>query len=299
MKHRSTSVRMRQKQKWGRLFVLPACLIIFLFVVYPLVYTFYLSFCDYNFAFDSKPTFTGLQNYISMFKDKLFVQALTNTLLLSAIQFVLMMVIALALALLLYKKTKHSWFYRTSIFMPIVVPASLVCLLFSWMLANNFGIVNKFLIEVLHLPKLASDWLTRADTAKGCVVVVSLWNKVGFCTILFLSGLQGISKDVLEAADLDGATGFRKLFYIILPSLSETFVVVGIWAVLQTLKLFVTPMVLTSGGPANATQVLYMYIYKTAFLNYDMGYAAAMSFVFSVIVMVFAVLNMKLSTRED
>lgn len=298
MNHTSTSIRMRQKAKWGRLFVLPACLIIFCFVVYPLVYTFYLSFTDYNFAYDLKPTFVGLKNYIDMFKDKLFLQALSNTLLLSAISFVLMMVISLALALLLYKKTRHSWFYRTSIFMPIVVPASLVCLLFSWMLGNNFGIVNKFLINI-GLPKLVSDWLTSPNTAKGCVVAVSLWNKVGFCTILFLSGLQGISKDILEAADLDGATGFKKLFHIILPSLSETFVVVGIWAVLQTLKLFVTPMVLTSGGPANATQVLYMYIYKTAFLNYDMGYAAAMSFVFSIIVMVFALLNMKLSTRED
>lgn len=298
MNHTSTSIRMRQKAKWGRLFVLPACLIIFCFVVYPLVYTFYLSFTDYNFAFDLKPTFVGLQNYIDMFKDKLFLEALSNTLLLSAISFVLMMVLSLALALLLYKKTKHSWFYRTSIFMPIVVPASLVCLLFSWMLGNNFGIVNKFLMNI-GLPKLVTGWLTQPDTAKGAVVVVSLWNKVGFCTILFLSGLQGISRDILEAADLDGATGFKKLFHIILPSLSETFVVVGIWAILQTLKLFVTPMVLTSGGPANATQVLYMYIYKTAFLNYDMGYAAAMSFVFSIIVMVFALLNMKLSTRED
>lgn len=298
MNHTSTSIRMKQKQKWGRLFVLPACLIIFCFVVYPLVYTFYLSFTDYNFAYDLKPTFVGLRNYIDMFSDKLFLEALSNTLLLSAISFVLMMVLSLALALLLYKKTKHSWFYRTSIFMPIVVPASLVCLLFSWMLGNNFGIFNKFLMQI-GLPKLVTGWLTNPNTAKGCVVVVSLWNKVGFCTILFLSGLQGISKDILEAADLDGATGFKKLFHIILPSLSETFVVVGIWAVLQTLKLFVTPMVLTSGGPANATQVLYMYIYKTAFLNYDMGYAAAMSFIFSIIVMVFALLNMKLSTRED
>ncbi len=159
MNHTSTSIRMKQKQKWGRLFVLPACLVIFCFVVYPLVYTFYLSFTDYNFAYDLKPTFVGLQNYINMFSDKLFIEALSNTLLLSAISFVLMMVLSLALALLLYKKTKHSWFYRTSIFMPIVVPASLVCLLFSWMLGNNFGIFNKFLIQI-GLPKLVTGWLT-------------------------------------------------------------------------------------------------------------------------------------------
>ncbi len=296
---KALSLREKHKRRWGKLFVLPSCLVIFLFVVYPLVSTLVLSFCDYNFVFDAEPTFVGFQNYISMFDDKLFVQALSNTLLFSAIQFCLMMVLALMLALLLFYKKRHSWFFRTSIFMPIVVPASLICLLFTWMLANNFGIVNRFLIDTLHLPKLAADWLTSEKTAKWCVIIVSLWNKVGFCTILFLSGLQGIPQDILEAGDIDGATGFRKLVHIILPNLSETYVVAGIWAILQTLKLFVTPMVLTKGGPANATQVLYMYIYKSAFLNFDMGYAAAMSFVLSIIVMAFALLNMKLNTRKD
>lgn len=295
----SLGVRQKQKQRWGKLFVSPSVFIIFLFVVYPLGYTLYLSFFEYNFVFDPKPSFVGLRNYFSMFKDKLFVQALSNTLLISAISFVLIMVVGMALALLLFYKKKRSWFYRTSIFMPIVVPASLVCLLFTWMLANNFGVVNKFLINTLHLPKLARDWLTAEKTAKGAIVVVSLWNKVGFVTILFLSGLQGISSDIMEAAAIDGATGLKKLFRIILPNLTETYVVAGIWAILQTLKLFVTPMVLTKGGPANTTQVLYMYIYKSAFLNFDMGYAAAMSFVFSLIVMVFAVLNLRLSTKED
>lgn len=296
---KAVRTREKQKQQWGRLFVLPSCVVVFLFVVYPLGYTLYLSFHEYNFVFDNAPIFCGIQNYISMFKDKLFLQALSNTMLFSAIMFCLMMVFALALALLLYYKPRRSWFYRTSIFTPIVVPASLVCLLFTWMLANDFGIVNKTLIYTLHLPRLAADWLTSAQTAKWCVIVVSLWNKVGFCTILFLAGLQGISTDILEASDIDGATGAKKLGYIILPNLSETYVVAGIWAILQTLKLFVTPMVLTKGGPANSTQVLYMYIYKTAFQNFDMGYAAAMSFVFSLIIMVFALLNMKLNTRED
>lgn len=291
--------RQRQKRKWGVLFILPSCLLIFAFVVYPIADTFYLSFCKYNFLYDKSPSFVGFGNYVSMFKDKLFVQSLTTTLELSVVQFVLIMVLALLFALLLFFKSKHSWFYRTSIFMPIVVPASLICILFTWMLSNNFGIVNKFLIETLHLPQLARDWLTKPSTAKACVNVVSLWNKVGFCTILFLAGLQGISKDILEASDIDGATGFKKLFHIILPNLSETYVVAGIWAILQTLKLFVTPMVLTKGGPANSTQVLYMYIYKSAFQNYDMGYAAAMSFVFTLIIMVFALLNLRLNTRED
>ncbi|NLD34343.1 MAG: sugar ABC transporter permease [Clostridiales bacterium] len=296
---RVVSLRQKHKQRWGKLFILPAILVIFLFVVYPIVYTLILSFSEYNFVFDPAPNIVGFRNYTSMFKDKLFLQALSNTLVFSAFQFAAMMVFALLLALMLFFVRGRSWLFRTSIFMPIVVPASLVCLLFTWMLANNFGIVNRFLIDTLGMPRLASNWLTTERTAQGSVIVVSLWNKVGFCTILFLSGLQGISQDVLEAGDIDGATGIKKLRYIILPNLAETYVVAGIWAILQTLKLFVTPMVLTKGGPANTTQVLYMYIYKTAFLSFDMGYAAAMSFVLSIIVMAFALLNMRLNTRKD
>jgi len=299
MQKAAVGLRARQKQRWGKIFVLPSLLVLLSFVVYPLLHTLYLSFHEYNFAFDPEPVFNGIQNYIDIFSDKNFIKAFNNTMYLSFFSFVLMMVLALGLALMLFYKTRHSWFFRTSIFMPIVVPASLICLLFTWMLADNFGIVNQFLIHTLKLPKLATAWLTQKETARWAVIIVSLWNKVGFCTILFLSGLQGISNDILEAADLDGATGFKKLFHIIIPNLSETFVVAGIWAILQTVKLFVTPMVLTKGGPANFTRVIYMYIYESAFLDFDMGYAAAMSFVFSAIIMVFALLNLKLNTRED
>lgn len=231
------------------LFVLPTVLVLFLFVVYPISYTAILSFSDYNFAFDKRPKFNGFNNFLATAKDIQFVRALSNTLVFTVIMFTLLIVLSLAFALLLFYKKKRSWFYRTSIFMPIVVPASLICLLFTWMLADNFGILNKFLISV-GLSKYAHNWLTDAKTARWWVIIVSIWGKVGFSTILFLSGLQGISSELFEAAEIDGAVGFKKLIYIIIPNLSETFAVVGIWAVLQCLKLFVTPNVLTKGGRA-------------------------------------------------
>lgn len=290
--------RKREKELWGILFVLPTCLVLFLFVVYPIAYTAILSFCDYNFAFDKRPKFNGFNNFIAMTKDIQFVQALSNTLVFTVIMFTLFIVLALSFALLLFYKKKRSWFYRTSIFMPIVVPASLICLLFTWMLADNFGIFNKFLINI-GLSKYVHNWLTDAKTARWWVIIVSIWGKVGFGTILFLSGLQGISSELFEAAEIDGAVGFKKLLYIIIPNLSETFAVVGIWAVLQCLKLFVTPNVLTKGGPGNATIVLYQKIYNEAFMNYEMGYASSIAFILTALVMIFSILNLKISKREE
>lgn len=282
---------------WGRLFVLPTCVVLFLFVVYPVCYTLALSFCDYNFAYDVKPTFVGLKNFVTMVSDRQFLTALSNTLVFTAIMFVILIVLSMAFALLLFNKKKRSWFYRTSIFMPIVVPPSLICLLFTWMLADNFGILNKFLMEI-GLPGLTHNWLTDAKTARWWVIIVSIWGKVGFSTILFLAGIQGIPQDMFEAADIDGAVGWKKLLYVIIPNLTETFVVTGIWSILQCLKLFVTPNVLTKGGPANATLVMYQEIYNEAFLNFEMGYASAIAFVLTALVMIFAFLNMRISGKE-
>jgi len=289
--------RRKIKAMWGRLFVLPTCIVLFIFVVYPICYTSYLSLCDYNFAFDKKPTFIGFRNFVNIFQDKQFLAALSNTLVFTVFMFSLLIILSLAFALLLFYKKKRSWFYRTSIFMPIVVPASLICLLFTWMLADNFGIVNRFLMNI-GLSRYTHNWLTDAKTARWWVIIVSIWGKVGFSTILFLAGIQGIPQDMFEAADIDGAVGWKKLLYVIIPNLTETFVVTGIWSILQCLKLFVTPNVLTKGGPANATLVMYQEIYNEAFLNFEMGYASAIAFVLTALVMIFAFLNMRISGKE-
>jgi len=290
--------REQARKIWGIIFVLPTFLFIFLFMVYPLIYSFYISLSDYNFVYDVAPKFVGLKNYFKAFADPTFIVSMKNTFCFAGLFFVLVMVISFLIALLLYYCNHFSWFFRTSIFIPIVIPISLVCILFSWMFAENFGIVNYFLSDVLHLPQWAHAWLTDPKTAMDIVILVSLWCCIGFETILFLAGLQGISSDLFEAAAVDGATGWRKVFYIILPNLKETYVITGIWAILQGLKVFVQPMVLTQGGPGNATLVMYMHIYNNAFLHFDLGYAAALAFILSVIILFFSILNLKLSSSK-
>lgn len=294
---KTTSSRQKSKQRWGFIFCLPCFLIIALFVVYPLGYTLYLSACEYNFAFDAAPKFQGLANYINMFKDSKFITALVNTLQFAAVDFILLMVIPLILALLLFFKGRHTWFFRTSIFMPIVVPASLVCIVFTWLLSTDFGLLNKFLVGI-GLPNMALPWLTSEKTALWSLLSVNLWCNIGFITILYLSGLQAISPDILEAADMDGATGFKKIIHVILPNLSQTYIITGIWAIVAALKVFVEPMVMTNGGPGSSTLVLYMYIYNNAFKYFDVGYAAAMAFFLSLMILVVSLINFRLNNRR-
>ena len=299
MKRVSSRLGSRQKQNWGRMFVLPCFLSIAVFVAYPLCYTLYLSLCDYNFAFDLKPTFVGLQNYIDMFQDDKFVIALKNTLVFALADFTLLMVVPLVLALILFFKRKRTRIFRTAIFVPIVVPASLICIVFTWMFSKDYGIINQFLINVLHLPGLARSWLTSSDTALACLVVVSLWCNIGFSVMLYLAGLQAISPDILEAADMDGATGLKKITRIILPNLKQTYILTGINATVTALKVFVEPSVMTNGGPGTATIVLYQYIYTTAFKYYDLGYAAAMAFLLSVLILIVSMINFMINSRKD
>lgn len=295
--NKAISSRQKTKQRWGIIFCLPCFLIIALFVVYPLGYTLYLSLCEYNFAFDAAPKFQGLANYMNMFKDSKFLAALLNTLRFAVVDFALLMIVPLILALLLFFKGRHTWFFRTSIFMPIVVPASLVCIVFTWLLSTDFGLLNKFL-NVIGLPNLALPWLTSDKTALWSLLTVNLWCNIGFITILYLSGLQAISPDILEAADMDGATGFRKIIHVILPNLSQTYIITGIWAIVAALKVFVEPMVMTNGGPGSSTLVLYMYIYNNAFKYYDVGYAAAMAFFLSLMILLVSLINFRLNNRK-
>ena len=284
----------KQKAFWGILFILPSFLIIAIFVAYPLCYTAYLSMSDYNFMYDLAPTFVGMKNYTTLFSDPDFIVSIKNTAIFATLDFVLLISISLIIALLIFFCKKGTGIFRTAVFTPIVVPASLACIIFGWMFGESFGYVNYFLIKI-GLPQFTRAWLTSKDTAMGTILVANLWYNIGFITILFLAGLQSISTDILEAAVVDGATGLRKIVYIILPNLKESFVITGIWGVVTALKVFVEPMVMTGGGPGNITKTLYLYIYNTAFKNFDMGYASAMAFVLSGLILLFSLINLLIS----
>jgi len=290
--------RRRRKAPVGILFVLPAFLFIFAFMLYPLASSGYMSLTKFNFVYDARPTFIGFDNYVAAFKDPQFVTSLTNTLVFGFFYFLIVMVVSLGIALLLFQKLRFNAFFRSAVFVPIVVPLSLAGLVFLWILQPNYGLLNHFLSEVLNMPSLARPWLSEGSTAMASIIGLALWATIGFETILFLAGLQSISPDTLEAAEIDGARGFKKLFYIILPNLRQTYVLTGTWAIIHALKVFVEPMVMTDGGPGTSTLVLYQQVYQTAFTFYDMGYASAMGYILGLIIMILVVLNFWLGGRK-
>lgn len=275
----------------GILFILPAFLFIFSFMFYPLVYSFYMSLHKYNFVYDKVPKFNGIGNYVKAFHDPNFIVSLKNTFTYGLWYFGLIMIVSLSVALLLFHTKKFNNVFRTIIFLPIVVPVSLSSLVFLWILQENYGLLNFILRDVLNLSFLAKPWLNNGTTAMGSIIGVSLWATIGFETILFLGGLQSISREILEAAEVDGASGLRRIFSIILPNLRETYILTGMWAILHGLKVFVEPMVMTNGGPGNSTLVMYQEIYFSAFINFDMGYASAMAYILGAITLLFALLN--------
>ena len=253
---------------------------------------------EYDFMYDLTPSFVGIKNYVSLFSDPDFLVSMKNTAVFASLDFILLMVLSLIIALLIFFCKKGTGIFRTAVFTPIVVPASLACIIFGWLFSENFGYINYFLVKI-GLPQLTRAWLTSRNTAMGTTIAANLWYNIGFITILFLAGLQSISTDILEAAVVDGATGIKKIFYIVLPSLRESFVITGIWGIVTALKVFVEPMVMTGGGPGNATRTLYMYIYNTAFKYFDMGYASAMAFVLSGLILLFSLINLMVSKGEN
>lgn len=281
---RQKSSRKRGDRIAGMLFVLPAAIFIFAFMLFPLLYSGYLSLTKYNFVRQATPEFIGFENYVRAVQDPIFMTAFRNTAVYAVFYFVIVMVVSLAVAMLLFRKLRFSTFYRSAIFMPIVVPLSLAGLIFVWILQPNYGLLNHLLSNVLGMPGLSRAWLSDGTTAMAAIIVLSLWATIGFLTILFLSGLQAIPEEILEAAEIDGAGGWRRFTDVIAPSLRPTFVITGTWGILHALKVFVEPMVLTDGGPGTSTLVLYQHIYTTAFNYFDMGYASAMGYLLGALI---------------
>ncbi|GEP27926.1 ABC transporter permease [Cryobacterium levicorallinum] len=279
----------------GFFFILPAFLFIFVFMLYPIVSSGYMSLTEYNFVYDEAPTFIGIDNYVAAFQDDKFVTALTNTFVFGISFFVIVMLSSLCIALLLFQKLRFNSFYRSAIFVPIVVPLSLAALIFLWILQPNYGLLSHVVGDVLGWHALNQPWLANGTIAMIAIVILASWASIGFVTILFLAGLQGISTETLEAAEMDGAAGFKKVLHIILPSLRETYVLTGTWTIIHALKVFVEPMVMTDGGPGTSTLVLYQQVYLTAFTYFDMGYASAMAYILGAIILVLVVVNFAVS----
>ena len=268
----------------GWAFILPAFLFLFLFMLYPIIHTFILSFQKFNFVYDNRPVFVGINNYIEILKDDTFQKATANTLYFALIYIPAVFILGFIIGFLFSKESLFaSKAANIVLFIPMVIPISMFCFMFLFILNPQWGLINSFLKDYLGLPSLVRNWMNNTSTALNVIIVVTIWQTIGFIGLLFMSGIQAIPNSVIEASIIDGANTWRRISSIILPNLRETYMVVGILSIITAIKLYAQVVAMTgsfspsvAGGPANSTLTLYVATWRAAFINYDMGTGAAM-----------------------
>ena len=270
---------LKGKQKWvPYLFILPWLIGLLVFVAFPMIFSLGMSLFDWDIVGDR--IFIGLKNYIDMFHDELFYHSLKVTFQYAVILVPLNVGLALALALLLNKPLKCLGAFKTIFYLPSVLSGVALALLWGWIL-NDRGILN-YLLSLFHIK--AVPWLKDPDVAVWSMVLTTAW-ALGSMMMVFLSGLKEIPEQVIEAARIDGASGFKSFYRITLPLLGPTIVYNIIMAIIASMQQLTVIINLTNGGPMKSTYMYSMYLYENAFTKFRLGYASANAWVMFIIVM--------------
>ena len=274
----------------GYSFVLPNFIGYFIFVFLTVIFTFVLCVMKWDGS-DAPMKFVGIQNFVKLFHDSGFIISLKNTLVYAVWTVPLTMVAALLIAVLLNSKIKGIILFRTAFFFPYVASLVAVGAVWNMLFQPEFGPINEFLkfIGIQNPPR----WCASTDWAMTVIVIVSVWKYMGYYMVVYLAALQGISKDLYEAASIDGATGFNKFRYITIPMLTPTTFFVVIMLTIQCFKVFDLIYVMTGGGPGRATNVIVNHIYNAAFVDFKFGYASACAVVLFLIVLVITMIQFR------
>ena len=290
--------RKRDERVAAYIFIAPAVILLIAFLVVPMIYTVYFSGFKYQIMRPDAMKFIGFENYQKLFSDKNFWLALKNTVYFTVIVVPCQCVLALALALLVSKKFRGVAIFRTMYFAPQLTSMVVISVLWSVLYnANpNTGLINSILVSLVMSP---IKFLSDANTAMNSIIFMSAWQGAGYQMMIFLAGLQGIPRDQYEAASVDGATKFKQFLYITLPGLKGTIKYLIMITMIQAMKLFTQPYIMTQGGPKNSTKTLVYYIYTQGFQKGNFGYACSIATVFFVIVVAMSLLMKKVTTATD
>ena len=290
--------RKRDERVAAYIFVAPAVILLIAFLVVPMIYTVYFSGFKYQIMRPDAMKFIGFENYQKLFSDKNFWLALKNTVYFTVIVVPCQCALALALALLVSKKFRGVAVFRTMYFAPQLTSMVVISVLWSVLYnANpNTGLINSILVSLGMSP---IKFLSDANTAMNSIIFMSAWQGAGYQMIIFLAGLQGIPRDQYEAASVDGATKFKQFLYITLPGLKGTIKYVIMITMIQAMKLFTQPYIMTQGGPKNSTKTLVYYIYTQGFQKGNFGYACSIAAVFFVIVVCMSMAMKKVTAATD
>ena len=277
-------------------FLSPWLLTLGVFWLYPLLYSFYLSFTRYS-TLGNKATWIGLDNYTRLFNDPVFWKALANTAIFVVGTIPFTTVFALLLAVLLNKNIAWKSFYRAAYFIPSVTSIVVLSLIFTNLYAHD-GYINS-LLSMLGVPYPKDGWLLNTGTALPAIMAMDVWIAIGYYVVLFLASLQTIPKDLYEAADLDGASGWQQFLGITLPGIRPMLLFVIVINTIRSFQVFTEVYVMTKGGPLNSTTTLVYQIYEKAFVQSDaMGYASAIAYVVFLLILAVSLVQFRLLGRE-
>ena len=279
--------------------VLPAVILTLMFTIWPTVQALYLSFTNAT-SLGLNNKFVGLDNYIYMFHDKSFIQALINTAKLMTVVPVITIFCSLVLAFVLNQcKLKEMVLYRTLFYFPNIVSLTVVGIIWSFVFHPNVGIVNKILGAV-GLESLQRSWLGDSKTALWCIAFTLLWQAAGYYMVMHIAAMDGISPEIYESATLDGASAWRKLISITMPLMKDIIGITFVLALSGTINLsFVLSQVMTGGGPNGASSVLLQYMYTQGFVNGNFGYAMAITVFTLAISVALSMLSRKLTDASE
>lgn len=279
--------------------VLPAVILTLMFTIWPTVQALYLSFTNAT-SLGLNNKFVWLDNYIYMFHDKSFIQALKNTAKLMAVVPVITIFCSLVLAFVLNQcKLKERVLYRTIFYFPNIVSLTVVGIIWSFVFHPNVGIVNKILGAV-GLESLQRSWLGDSKTALWCIAFTLLWQAAGYYMVMHIAAMDGISPEIYESATLDGASAWRKLVSITMPLMKDIIGITFVLALSGTINLsFVLSQVMTGGGPNGASSVLLQYMYTQGFVNGNFGYAMAITVFTLAISVALSMLSRKLTDASE
>lgn len=277
-------------------FILPSLLGFVVFTLIPVIISLFLSFTKWNFMEGwGAIKFTGLENYIRLFTDDWFIRSYLNNILFTVVTVPVLLALGMVIAVIINKFIYGGGVVRVMIFIPYIASVVAVCAVWMVLLQPSYGPINSFLRAIgIENPPM---WLADFNWSLPSIMIIYVWQQVGYYSIVFIAGLKGISEDVYEAARVDGASSIRQFFNITIPLLSPTTFFLTIMGIIGSFKVFDQISVLTQGGPGNSSSVMAYYVYRTAFEYFDMGYANTLAWALFLLVFVVTLIQWKLQGR--
>jgi ABC-type sugar transport system permease subunit len=288
MKHNHSFKHSKIKQdNTGYWMIAPFYIFLLIFVVLPIIINIFFSFTNFNLrTFD----FVGFKNYLRMFSDQSFIISMKNTIVYTFFTLVFTMILGLIAALMLNQKLMGLKFFRTCVYMPHITSMVAVSMIWLWMYDPSNGIFNQ-LISLIGIQ--SQQWLYDVNLSMGCIIFMSIWKSLGYFMLIYLAGLQSIPAYLYEAATVDGANAFKHFWYITLPMLRPVSFFLFVTGIINNFKVFEQVMILTNGGPMNSTTTIVHQIYNRGFIEFQMGYAAALSIVLLAVISAITLVNFK------